>query len=75
MQVCVILCQSGVNGVILCHSARKVGPFIFPIVDPKRPVADLGLGLDGSPLVKQEIDDPHVTVPGRTVQRGQLILK
>jgi hypothetical protein len=30
--------------------------------------------MDGSPQVQQEIDDPDMTVPGRTVQRGQLIL-
>lgn len=53
--------------------AIKYGP-LFPLVGHERPLADLGLGLDGSPQIQQEIDDPDMTVPGRTVQRGQLIL-
>ena len=74
LQVSVISCQSGLKGVILCQSGHKVWPFIFSRVGHERLLADLGLGMDGSPQVQQEIDDPDMTVPGRTVQRGQLIL-
>ena len=48
---------------------------LFPMHEPPGgPLADLGLGLDGSSLVQQDLDDAHMTVPGSTVERGQLIL-
>lgn len=34
----------------------------------------LGLGLDGSTVFQQELDDADVAVPGCTVKRSQLVL-
>lgn len=34
----------------------------------------LGLGLDGSTVFQQELDDADVAVPGCTVKRRQLVL-
>lgn len=34
----------------------------------------LSLSLDGCSLVQEDLDDPHMAVPGSTVQWGQLIL-
>lgn len=38
-------------------------------------LAHLGLGLDWGSLVQEDLDDPHVAIPGSTVQRGELILE
>lgn len=35
----------------------------------------LGLGLDGSTVFQQDLDDPNVTVPSCTVERSQFILR
>lgn len=34
----------------------------------------LSFGLDGCSLVQEDLDDPHMAVPGSAVKRGQLIL-
>lgn len=36
---------------------------------------NLGLGLDWSPVFQQDLNDPDVSVPGRTVEGRQLVLQ
>lgn len=36
---------------------------------------DLGLGLDGSSVFQQDLDDPDVSVSGGAVERRQLVLQ
>ena len=36
---------------------------------------DLGFGLDWGTVVQQDLDDPHMTVPGSTMQGRELVLR